>query len=457
MATGGSVFRGSGARWPAILLTALAVGWFAPAASAGPAPDSAASEAVTAGPPAATTGDGAAAPGEKPSDAARKLERSIARFFEEHLGGWASKEMFGVAVWQFFAAFLFIFLGLVAKKVSDFVMEKKVIPLLKRTHLEFDHLLAEAASKPIGCLLLLGGLGLAVASLRLPTEPNVRDFAYGALKVFLAADVVWFLFRVVDVAVEYLSRMAKRTQSKLDDQLVPLIRKALKVTIGVVCGVWVVQLLGYSVSSLLAGLGIGGLAVALALQDSLANFFGSVFIFLDRPFAVGDTVKIGDVTGTVEQIGFRSTRIRTFDATLVAIPNKHVADSGIDNWTRRPNRRVFQSVGVTYETTADQMQQAVAAIRKILEGDEGVDPQGVIVRFEDFGASSLDIRVVYFTKATDYAGYLETRERVNLAIMRALEQLGLAIAFPTRTVYFEGAVARALAGRAETNRSGAKG
>ncbi|HUU30874.1 MAG TPA: mechanosensitive ion channel domain-containing protein, partial [Phycisphaerae bacterium] len=326
MATGGSVFRGSGSRWPAILLTALAVGWFAPAAQAGPAPEAPPPEAVTAEPPAATTGEGAAAPGEKPSDAARKLEQSIARFFEERLGGWASKEMLGVAVWQFFAAFLFILLGLVAKKVSDFVMDRKVIPLLRRTRLEFDHLLAEAVSKPIGCLLLLGGLGLAVASLRLPTEPNVRDFAYGVLKVFFAADVVWFLFRVVDVAVEYLGRLAKRTQSKLDDQLVPLVRKALKVTIGVVCGVWVVQLLGYSVSSLLAGLGIGGLAVALALQDSLANFFGSVFIFLDRPFAVGDTVKIGDVTGTVEQIGFRSTRIRTWPATLVSIPNKTVAE-----------------------------------------------------------------------------------------------------------------------------------
>ena len=457
MATGDFVYRGFGSRWPAILLTALAVGWFAPAASAGPAPEAPAPEAVTAEPPAATTGDGAAAPGEEPSDAARKLDQSVTRFFEEHLGRWASKEMFGVAVWRFLAAFLFILLGLVAKKVSDFVMERKVVPLLKRTPFHFDHLLAEAASKPIGCLLLLGGLGLAVASLRLPTEPNVRDFAYGALKVFFAADVVWFLFRVVDVAVEYLGRLAKRTQSKLDDQLVPLIRKALKVTIGVVCGVWVVQLLGYSVSSLLAGLGIGGLAVALALQDSLANFFGSVFIFLDRPFAVGDTVKIGDVTGTVEQIGFRSTRIRTWPATLVSIPNKTVAESVVDNWSKMPKRRVFQTVGVTYETTADQMQQAVAAIRRILESDEGVDQEFIVVRFSDFGASSLDITVYYFTKAIAYADHLAMKERVNLAIMRAVEQLGLSIAFPTRTVYFEGDVARALAGRAETNRPEAKG
>jgi len=221
--------------------------------------------------------------------------------------------------------------------------------------------------------------------------------------------------------------------------------------------VWVVQLLGYSVSSLLAGLGIGGLAVALALQDTLSNFFGSIFIFVDRPFRVGDMVRIDDVEGTVEEIGFRSTRIRTWPATLVSIPNKTVAESVVDNWSKMPKRRVFQTVGVTYETSADQMERAVAAIRKILEDDAGVDPEFLVVRFEDFGASSLDIRVAYFTKATDYAGYLETRERVNLAIMRALEQLGLSIAFPTHTVYFEGDVARALAGRAETNRPEAEG
>ena len=380
-------------------------------------------------------------------EAAAKVEEAISRFAEEHFGEWAATEVLGVAVWQFLAAFAFILLGLVAKKVSDFLMDRKIVPLLRRTPFQFDHLLAEVASKPIGLLFLLGGLGLAVASLRLPTEPNVRAFAYGTLKVLLAADLVWFLFRIVDVLVAYLARMAKRTDSKLDDQLVPLIRKALKVTIGVVCGVWVVQLLGYSVSSLLAGLGIGGLAVALALQDTLSNFFGSIFIFLDRPFAVGDMVKVGDVEGIVEQIGFRSTRIRTWSATLVIMPNKHMADAKIDNWSKMPKRRVVQTVGVTYETTADRMEQAVAAIRKLLETDEGVDQEFVIVRFSDFGASSLDITVIYFTKAIAYADHLATKERVNLAIMRALAGLGLSIAFPTRTVYFEGDVAKALAGK----------
>jgi len=362
-----------------------------------------------------------------------------------HLGDWVVYEVAGAAIWQFLAAFLFILLGLVARKVIDFIMAAKIVPLLRRTPFQFDHLIAEAASKPLACLALLGGLAGATFVLRLPVEPDVRGVVYGTLKVLLAADVLWVLFRMVDVLVLYLARMAERTTSKLDDQLVPLLRKSLKITIAVIVAVWVVQLLGYSVGSLLAGLGIGGLAVALALQDTLANFFGSIFIFLDRPFSVGDMVKIGDTEGTVEQIGFRSTRIRTWPATLVAIPNKQVAESKVDNWSKMPSRRVNQVVGVTYETTADQMEQAVAALRAILEGDAGVDPGFIVVRFEDFGNSSLDIRVVYFTKPVAYADHLAVRERVNLAIMRALERLGLSIAFPTRTIYFEGDVARNLA------------
>ncbi|HUU31454.1 MAG TPA: mechanosensitive ion channel family protein, partial [Phycisphaerae bacterium] len=368
----------------------------------------------------------------------------LARYFPE----WARLQVFGVALWQFVAAFGFLLAGLVAKKISDLLFEKTLIPRLRKTRFEFDHLLADAAAKPLGYLLLLGGLAAALWVLTLPTEPtNLRGLAFGALKVLLTADVMWFLFRLVDVLTHYLVRLAGRTESKLDDQLIPLIRKALKITIGLILAVWLIQLLGYSVSSLLAGLGIGGLAVALALQDTLANFFGSVFIFLDRPFSVGDMIRIEGVEGIVEEIGFRSTRIRTWPATLVSIPNKTVASAQIDNWSKMPKRRVRQTVGVTYETTADQMEKAVAAIRRLLETDPGVDQDFIVVRFEDFGASSLNILVYYFTRAVAYADHLETKERINLAVMRALKDLGLSIAFPTRTLYFEGDVARSIASR----------
>ena len=372
---------------------------------------------------------------------------NIEQFVSERLPQWAQVKVLGVAVWQFIAAFIFVLLGLVLKKIYDFVFEKKIIPLTEKTPFAFDNLIATAASKPVGYLFLIGGVYAAFAVLPLPEKPDVAGFVFGALKVLVAADIVWFLFRVVDVGIYYLGKLAERTESKLDDQLIPLLSKAFKATIGLVGFVWVIQLLGYSVSSLLAGLGIGGLAVALALQDTLANFFGSIFIFLDRPFTVGDWIKLSDVEGIVEDIGFRSTRIRTFPATLVSIPNKTVADATIDNWSKMPKRRVYQTVGVTYETSAEQMEQAVAAIREIVQNDEGVDKKFIVIRFTEFGDSSLNILVYYFTKDVAFADHVATKERINLAVMRTLCDMGLSIAFPTRTVHFEGEVAERLTER----------
>jgi MscS family membrane protein len=375
----------------------------------------------------------------------KSAERPPELDFSPYLPRWAQKEVLGVAVWRFIFAFLFILVGLILKKLSDNFFEKKLIPLLKKTRFSLDKLIVEAARKPLGFLFFLGGLAGAFAVLPLGKEPAIQGFIFGALKVLLVGDFLWFLFRSVDVGVQYLSSLAQRTDSKLDDQLIPLIRKALKITIGIICFLWVVQLLGFKISSLIAGLGIGGLAVALALQDPLANFFGSIFLFLDRPFGVGDWIKLDNVEGIVEDIGFRSTRIRTWPKSLVSIPNKSVAAASVENWTKMPKRRVRDIVGVTYETTADEMEQAVAAIREIVTNDEGVDQEYIVIRFTDFGDSSLNILVLYFTKAVAFADHVATKERINLAIMRALSKLGLSIAFPTRTVYFEGQIAKDMA------------
>ncbi len=365
-----------------------------------------------------------------------------------HLSSWGRHEVMGIAIWQFGAAFLLILAGLILKKVSDYLFARRIIPLLEKTPFAIDDGLARAAAAPLGYVFVLAGFAGAFAVLPLPREPDVEPFVFGAMKVLTGAILVWFLFRAVDAIVGSLAGYAQRSESKLDDQLLPLVRRALKATIAIVCFLWVVQLLGYSVSSLLAGLGIGGLAVALALQDTLANFFGSVFIFLDRPFLVGDWIKVAGTEGTVEQIGFRTTRIRTWPATMVSIPNKTVANEVIDNWSRMPKRRVVQTIGVTYGTRADQMQNAVSAIRGILQGDEGVDQEFMLIRFTDFGEFSLNILVYYFTRDVTWDAYLATKERVNLAIMGALENLGLSIAFPTQTVHLrqrggEPALARA--------------
>jgi MscS family membrane protein len=200
------------------------------------------------------------------------------------------------------------------------------------------------------------------------------------------------------------------------------------------------------VGAALTTLGIGGLAFALAAQDTIANVFGSVVVATDQPFKVGETVQIGANIGVVEDIGLRSTRIRTTAKSLLVIPNKTVAGETITNLSRFTGRRVEFTVGLTYATTADQMEAIVGDIRKLLQGDAEIDPASIAVYFRDLNASSLDIWILYNTKDGDLHRYLAQRQRTNLARMRLVVARGLSMAYPTQTLFFDGEIAKQMAG-----------
>jgi len=411
--SGAVVLRCSGAVLPAAFVLFAAILSLA-ACALGESPGAAA--------PAAPAGAAAGEP-----SAVEKLPGEI----QEHVPSWARREFLGVAVWQAIAAVAFLVVGYLVKKVSDALTRRAQARFEANAERRFELVLAASAGKPLGYLILLAGVAGALWVLPLPEQPaDVKFLAFAIAKVLLVADVLWFLFRAIDAAVAGLARLSERGQSRFGDQLVPMLRKSLKGILAIVCALWVVQLLGYSVTSLLAGLGIGGLAVALALQDTLANFFGSVFIFTDRPFKVGDQVRIADVEGVVEEIGFRSTRIRTWPASLVSIPNKTVAGATVENLSRMSRRRVMQTLGLPYKTGPDEMERAVAAVRETVAGDSGVDPEDVVVRFSDFGATGLQVLVIYYTRAVAYGEHLAAKERVNLAVMRRLRELGLSIGPP---------------------------
>ena len=195
-------------------------------------------------------------------------------------------------------------------------------------------------------------------------------------------------------------------------------------------------------------LGIGGLAFALAAQDPIANLFGSVVVAIDQPFKLGETVRIGSFTGMVEDIGLRSTKLRAIDKSLIIIPNKTVAAEAVTNLARFTQRRVEQVIGLTYDTPAEKMEEIVEEFRRIILAEDEVDPSSVLVFFRDYNASSLDIWVVYVAKDPDFPKFMRLRQRINLAIMRAVQARGLSFAFPTQTVEFGESAARALAARA---------
>jgi MscS family membrane protein len=329
-----------------------------------------------------------------------------------------------------------LFLTLLLRNLLAQILARTLFATARRTAGELDDILLEQLKRPTSFMVLLGGLWLATSVLALPHEPV--DLSMGAeeiIRLIFIVNVGWFLFNLVGLFEAWLGHWTQKTESTLDDHLLPFIRKGLRAFVVVMIALMLAQTLGYPISGLLASLGIGGLAVALAAKDSLANIFGSLMIILDRPFQIGDWIKAGEVEGTVEEIGFRSTRIRTFAKTLITIPNSALTNLSINNFSRMPKRRIKMSVGVSYATSPTEMRDAVEKIRNMLREHPAIDQDFMLVNFTDFGASSLDILVYCFTSTTVWGEYLEARQDVCLKIMDILEAMGLEIAFPSRTVY----------------------
>lgn len=304
--------------------------------------------------------------------------------------------------------------------------------LASRTSSQLDDKLFTGLEAPLSSFLLVLGTFLALAILNL--DPQLDRVVLWLFQITIMTVIFWGFLRATDIVADHLHERAKEKSHGITP-FIPLIKKTLRVFFVVIGVILIIQNMGYSVGSLLAGLGIGGLAVALAAQDSLSNFFGSLVVAVDRPFKLGDFVQIGALMGTVEEIGLRSSRLRTPQRTLVTIPNKMMANEVITNFSVMPQRRVDQTIGLTYDTTPEQMEAILGDIRAILKNDPGVHQEFLAVNFLGYGASSLDISIIYFAADPAIVQSFELRERINLAIMRAVLARGLSFAFPTQTVH----------------------
>ncbi len=346
---------------------------------------------------------------------------------------------FGISLLQILVAFI-AFIGLFAlRKPFSMLISGILLSLTRKSRTELDDKVIGAIRKPLEYLVIIIGLYIAVMILRLPTKPaNVLFFAMSLIKAMVILDITWLLLQTVDAFAEHFASLTKGTETKMDDQIVPLLRTATKTLIGILGFVVIVQNMGYSVTGLMAGLGIGGLALALAAQDTLSNLFGSLTIFTDRPFQVGDYIKIGNIGGTVEEVGIRITRLRTSEKTLISIPNKEIASKAIDNMSLRLKRRYNATIGLSYDITAEKLQQAIDATKSIVRKQDGVDPdESIVVSFTDFGESSLNVLVRFYTPTSDYDEFLRVQQEVNLEIMRRLEELDVEITYPCLSVYMK--------------------
>jgi len=343
-----------------------------------------------------------------------------------------------IAVTRWIASVVILFIVVAGRRWVLRLFHALAQGLAERTDTPLDNLLLEASEKPAGWLIYILGILAAVHVLNPPvtTFPILpaMDQLGRIASILIGA---WFLWRLIDGLAAYFTARAVQTESSLDDQLVPFVAKTLKIFI-IMTGVLVVaQNMGYSISGLIASLGIGGIAIAMAAKDTIANVFGSIMILVDRPFTVGNWIKTSEFEGVVEEVGFRSTRIRTFARTLVNVPNSTMANMVIDNIDARSKRRVKMRIGLTYGSSPEQIQAAIDGIEGLLASHVGVDQDLYLVKFDAFEDSSLSIFLYYFTKTTHWEEYLQVRQEVNMQIMQLLESLKLEFAFPTRTVHLE--------------------
>ncbi len=314
----------------------------------------------------------------------------------------------------------------------------------ERTTTTLDDKLFPALEQPVAAFITVLGVFAALSVLKLS---ETADLYLGyASTVAFSLVIFWALLRAFGAVLDHAQEVAIERQMGVA-AFMPWIKKTL-VTIFIVLGVLiVVQSLGFDVKALLAGLGLGGLAFALAAQDTLANVFGSIVVAIDQPFKIGEFVQIGANSGTVEDIGLRSTKLRRLDRSLVIVPNKTVASEVIQNLSRFTGRRAEQVLSFTYDATPSQLEAIVNDLQSMLQAEKEIDPSSVLVFFRDFSASSLDVAIAYNSTSADYVRHMQLRQRLNLAFIRAAQARGLSFAFPTQTVQFDGEVARKLAER----------
>jgi len=361
----------------------------------------------------------------------------LAQWFSARTGTWGRVTFAGIEVWRYASCLLLLIATfLLAQIVRQFV-SRFARKLAEYTRWEADDLLSEAAADPAA--LFVTALGLYVAALPILTvfSRMIRTMTGRACLAIAVGALFWYAYRAVNVLDHYLRKLAQRTDNDLDDTFADIIRKTLRVFIVFVAVLFIGQsILHLKITALLASAGIVGLAVAFAAQDTIANFFGSFMLLLDRPFRVGERIVVSDTDGTVEAIGFRSTRIRTLDGHLVSLPNKTVANARVENVGRRPYIRRLSNFTITYDTPPDKVEKAVEIIRSVLERHGHMDPDHPPkVHFNDYTDWALNIIVIAWFVPADYWAYLEWCEQVNLDIMRQFAEEGIEFAFPTNTTY----------------------
>ncbi len=350
--------------------------------------------------------------------------------------GFLAKTFLGLKIWQYIAMILVALLSLIIHKLLTVFFNRVISKLLvKLGYKKIASSIILPVARPFSVFVILFLIKEIYPVFQLPIQ--FGQYILWVLKAIVPFFLVVVIYRIVDIISYYLKNIAAKTENTLDDQLVPLVKKSLKIVVIIGGCLFILENLNFDITGLLAGISIGGLAFALAAQDTIKNLFGSLTIFIDKPFQVGDWVVADGVDGTVEEVGFRSTRIRTFHNSLLSIPNGKIADMTVDNMGLRVYRRFSTTIGITYDTPADVIEVFVEGLREMVRNHPKTRKDFFEIHLNSFGNSSLNILFYIFFEVPDWSKELSTRQDIMINIIRLAEKIGVRFAFPTSTLHIE--------------------
>ena len=342
-----------------------------------------------------------------------------------------SYRIYNNEVQEILISLAFILGAIVLGRLVRWFAEKILPKLTAKTETQLDDVLVEVLKAPMLFALTLVGFWIGIKRLSMPA--NVMEMMADAYKFLLVISATWFVSRAVSTFINVvLKEKVNDESSRMDEHALSLIKKVSSFVIWSIGVITALNNAGVDVGALIAGLGIGGMAIALAAQDTAKNIFAGMMILFDRPFKIGELITIDGTTGYVEDMGIRSTKLRTYSGQLVVIPNYKTADSNLTNITREPSRRIELNVGLTYSTTPEQMRQAMDILRNLPSSVTGIEEK-VKVYFTSFGDFSLNITCWYYIKKD--SNLFETQSAVNLHVLDEFNAHGLDFAFPTQTLY----------------------
>ena len=325
---------------------------------------------------------------------------------------------------------ILIFLVIVLLKV---VFKKLASKIVQKTSNQFDDEVLASLDTPIDFLFILLGINFALSVLTI--EDSIKEVINHILRSGFIVVLFWSVLNFLTHLAENLHKVTDKFGDKVSHDVANFVIKSLRFFILIIGFIAVLQEWGYNVSGFLASLGLVGMAFALAAKDTAANLFGSLVIFTDKPFKVGDWIKTPQVEGTIENVGIRSTKVRTFAQALVTVPNAVLANSAILNWSRMGKRRIKMNIGLTYNTPVDKVEAIIKDIKSMLENHPDIHQDTMHVYFSEFAASSLNIFCYYFTASTNWGEFMKAREDTYFQIMKIVESHNAEFAFPTQTLY----------------------